>query len=303
MRVGQKEGAAYAADAGNAAHVTLVPYWGPHFDVLAEVDAAVAQQSLDGLEKAFGVLRRELNPEGEDFPEILEKRVRVTLFKKAPAYARFAEWFGAKNKIDAQQPGWSRSVQRQPAFWWVEPDPMVSVYQFPNVDKTVISNAVHNAGLVLLTLYKMNFRFPSPWLREGFAYHLEMESLGYSLSFTLGRGGGTNQGGGDTAPPWAESAKWKTALKAAVAGGTDPPLKRLSTMTPEQMGYPELVKSWSVVDYLARWDPAKWKAFVDTLKANRDAPEEDALTSATGMNFRQLDEKWRAWVTAGFGKP
>lgn len=303
VKIGVKEGAAYAADAGNASHVTLVHHWGPHFDVLAEVDGAVATQALDGLEKAFGVLRRDFQPQGEDLPETLERRVRVTLFKKAPAYARFAEWYGKRNKIEELQPKWSSAVQRQPAFWWVDPDPMVSVYQFPNVDKTVISNAVHNAGLVLLTLYKMNFRFPSPWLREGFAYHLEMESLGYSLSFSLGRGGGTNQGGGDTAPPWAESAKWKTALKAAVAGGTDPPLKRLAALTPEQMGYPELVKSWSVVDYLVRWDRAKFKAFVDATKEARDAPEEDALTKATGLTYRQLDDQWRAWVTAGFGKP
>ena len=303
VKVGEKEGKAYAADAGNASRVTLVPHWGPHFDVLSELDGPISEKILEGLEKAYAALRRALAPQGDDLPETLDRRVRVTLFKKAPAYARFAEWFGARNKIDVQQPGWSRAVQRQPAFWWVDPDPMVSVYQFPNIDKTVVSNAVHNAGLVLLTLYRFNYAFPSPWLREGFAYHLEMESLGYSLSFTLGRGGGTNQGGGDTAPPWADSDKWKTALKGAVAGGTDPPLKRLAAMTPEQMGYPELVKAWSVVDYLVKWDRAKFKAFVDASKESKTTVEEDALVKATGMNYRQLDEKWRAWVTAGFGKP
>lgn len=302
-RVGAKEATGYAADAGNAARVTLVPHWGPHFDVLAEVDEAVAKQALEGLEASYGVLRRALAPADGDLPETLENRVRVALFRKAPAYARFCEWFGARNRIDAQQPGWSKSVQRQPAFWWVQTEPAVAVYQFPNTDKTLISNAVHNAALVLLTKYRMNYRFPPAWLREGFAYVLEMESIGYSLSFTLGRGGGTSQGGTDTAPPWADSAKWKQALKAAVAAGQDPPLKRMASLEPEQMGYPELVKAWSVVDYLIRRDRTRFKAFVDQAKHARDAPEEDALQAVLGMNYRQVDEAWRAWVAKGFGTP
>jgi hypothetical protein len=90
------------------------------------------------------------------------------------------------------------------------------------------------------------------------------------------------------------------------------------------MGYPDLVKSWSVVDYLVRQDRTKFKAFVDGTKADLDeaararfdvdkdnriddkervAIEEEALVKATGLNYRQLDEKWRAWVTAGFPKP
>ena len=72
--------------------------------------------------------------------------MRVALFKKAPAYGKFAEWFGARNKVDERQPGWSRSVQRQPAFWWVDPEPTVALYQFPNTDKMLLSGAVHGAG-------------------------------------------------------------------------------------------------------------------------------------------------------------
>lgn len=303
VRVGEAEGRAYADEASKAARVTLQHLWTPHFDVCHELDSAVGERVAEGLEKAYAEARRVLKPSGDDLPETLVERMRVALFKKAPAYARFSEWLGQRLKIEAQQPGWARAIQRQPAFWWVQDEPTVSVYQFPNIDKTLVSNAVHNAGLVLLTRYRMNFRFPSPWLREGFAYHLEMVALGYSLTFTLGRGGGTNQGGSDTAPPWAESEKWKQALKGAVAAGTDPPLKRMGGMQPEELGYAELVKAWSVVDYLVRRDSAKFKAFVDGAKAARDAPEEEALTAALGLNYRQLDEQWRAWVTGGFGPP
>jgi hypothetical protein len=301
VRVGEEEGKAWTQAASTGARVALAPLWTAHYDVAHEVPAPLAQQVGEGLEKGYAAMRRVLKPTPEDLPETVAERHRVVLLLKAPAYARLAEWFGARHKIEAQQPGWAKAVQRQPAFWWVDPEPTVAVYQFPNIDKTVVSNAVHNAGLVLLTRYKFNYRFPSVWLREGFAYWMEMEALGYSLTFTLGRGGGTNQGGGDTAPPWADSAKWKEALKAAVTAGTDPPLKRLAGLQNDGMGYPELVKAWSVVDYLVRHEPAKLKAFVDGAKAERDAPEEDALQAALGLGYRQLDERWRAWVLAGFG--
>lgn len=300
VRLGEKEGAAWAKDAADGARVSLQHLWSPHFDIAHEVPRALAEQAAAGLEQSHGVLRSLLRPGPGELPEGLEGRVRVVMVGKAPAYARVADWFGARVKADSVAPGWSRSVQRQPCFWWADPDPTVAVYQFPNIDRTVISNVVHNAALVLLTRYRFNFRFVSPWLREGFAYLLEMRSIGYTLTFTLGRGGGTSQGGTDTAPPWADSARWKDALKQAVAAGTDPPLKRLAGLPMEGLGYPELVKSWSVCEFLAGRDGAGLKAFVDAIKAERDVPEEDLLRKLTGKDFRQLDAEWRAWVGAGF---
>lgn len=300
VRLGEQEGVAWAKEAADGARVSLQPLWTPHFDVAHEVPRPLAEQAGAGLESAYAVLRRMLRPEAGDLSEGLDGRVRVVLVTKAPAYARVAEWFGERVKAEAVAPGWSRSVQRQPCFWWADPDPTVAVYQFPNIDRTVVSNVVHNAALVLLTRYRFNFRFVSPWLREGFAYLLEMRSIGYSLTFTLGRGGGTNQGGTDTAPPWADSARWKEALKQAVAAGTDPPLKRLAGLPMEGLGYPELVKAWSVCEFLAGRDGAGLKAFVDAVKAQRDVPEEDLLRELRKTDFRQLDAEWRAWVGAGF---
>jgi hypothetical protein len=185
---------------------------------------------------------------------------------------------------------------------------VVSAYQFPNPDRTLVSNALHNVGLVLLTRYRFNYRFPSAWLSEGFAYHLELETLGYSESFTIGRSSvaGTGEAGGGTTegerPAWSESGKWPAALQQLVTAGTDPPLRRLAEMTQDQMGYEELVKSWSVVTFLVQWDAARFKQFVDGSK-KRDAVEEEALQAAYGADFREVDRKWRAWVAAGFKGP
>jgi hypothetical protein len=299
VRVGEKEGKDWSLEAAAGARVTLGYAWGPHFDVAYDVEADLAKKVLDACEAAYGAMRGALSPKDKDLPEVLGERLKVALFKKAPAYARFATWFGEKEKCDELVPGWARAVQKQHSFWWTHPERLTAVYQFPNTDKTFVSNAVHNVGLVLLTRYRLNYQFPPVWLREGFAYHLEMETLKYSQSYTLGRGGGTGGAPSGETPPWADSDKWRASLAALVAEGRDPPLKRLAAMTNDQMGYPELVKSWSLVECLVRWDAAKFKAFVDASKKD-GAVEEDALRAAYGVGYRELDVKWRAYVTAGF---
>jgi hypothetical protein len=252
----------------------------------------------------FAKTRALLRPQGSDLPEDVANRTRVFLFRKQPAYAKFASWFDGRVKASELIPGWGRSVSKQHTFWWAEPDPTVGVYQFPNTDKTFVSNALHNYALVLLTRYKLNYRFPAAWLQEGFAYWLELETLGYTESFTIGRSTGASAAPGaeGTAPVWMDSAKWKGVLTGLVNEGRDPPLKRMSALTGDKMGYEELVKAWSVVDCLVRKDRAKFKAFVDGVK-DRSIDEETALRKAFGGGYREVDEIWRAFVTAGFVHP
>ena len=76
-------------------------------------------------------------------------------------------------------------------------------------------------------------------------------------------------------------------------------MKRLSQMQGEQMGYVELVKSWSVIECLVRLDREKFEAFVRATK-NRDKTPEDALKEVYGWSWRDLDVKWREYVAADF---
>jgi hypothetical protein len=301
VRMGEKEGQAWATEASAGARIPLQYLWGPHFDVVHDLEPDLARRALDASEAAWVAMRRLLRPQGKDLPETAGERIRLVLFKRPPAYTRFAQWFGERYRCDDVAPGWSKAVVRQHSFWWTHPERVVGVYQFPNTDKTFTSNVVHDVGLVLLTRYRLNFQFSSVWLREGFAYHLEMETLGYSQSFTLGRGG-TAGGAGGEPPPWVDSERWRKTLAFAVGDQSDPPLRRLAAMTMDQFGYAELVKSWSVVEYLARWDPAKFKAFVDATKRS-GVTEEEALREVYGVDYRELDERWRAWVAGGFRAP
>ncbi|MHC5011250.1 MAG: LSm family protein [Planctomycetota bacterium] len=297
VRLGEAEGEQWGKETAAAARIRMNYLWGPHFDVYYDVKAKLAQEVLEGAEAAYAVMRRALRPQGSDLPEVLATRQKLVLLNKLPAYAKFAQWFDKEEGCSELVPGWGRMVQKQHAFWWADPMPLTAVYKFPNVDRTFVSNVIHNMGLVLLTRYKFNYRFSSNWLREGFAYYLEMESIGYTDSFTLGRGGSTQAG--QAKPVWADSDKWRAALKALVAEGRDPPLKRLADMGPDQMGYEELVKAWSVIECLVRWDGDKFKAFIDATK-DRDTTEEEALRQVFGMGYRQLDRKWRAYVKADF---
>lgn len=301
VRVGEEEGAAYAQKVVTDTRLKVAFHWSPHFDIISEVKPKTTDRIKEGAEKLYAEMRRVLKPEGDDYPENLDERVQVMLFKKAPQYVRFSKWFNKQEGCEDLVPGWVRSVQRQHSFWWTHPRKLVSVYQFPNTDKTFASNVMHNLGLVMLTRYRINFLYPSVWLQEGFAYYLELKAIGYTQSFTLGKGG---SGGGASGPVWLDSKKWKPELRKLVKDGRDPPMKRIATMTHDGFTYVELVKSWSVVDFLIGLDRAKFKKFVDLTKerSNTGEPkdEQEALREAYGLSWAQLDGKWRQFVQNGF---
>jgi hypothetical protein len=264
------------------------------------VKPETVERIIEATEAAYLLARRTLRPETERaWPQSIQERLRLVLVDKLPGYARFATWFDQQEKASELVPGWGRAVQRQHAWWWADPRPTASVYRFPNTDRTFISNVVHNAGLLMLTRYRFNYRFPRTWFLEGFAYWLELETLGYSDSFTLGRGG--TGGSAGTQPLWADSDKWRDGLRSLVGEGQDPPLRRIARMDADQMGYVELVKSWSVVEMLIGWDADRFKRFVDLVKARE--LEEDALKEAYGVDYRGLDARWRDYVTSGFEHP
>lgn len=301
IRFGEAEGKAFTDLASKGSRLPLVYRWSPWFDFLGDVPEPLLGTIADGCEKAYAAARGYLKPKDDDLPESdPAQRTRVFLHVKLPAYTRLATWFAGHVKADELVKGWVGAVQRQHAWWWVQDVNAIGCYQFPSTDKTFVSNTVHQVGKLLLTIYKRDYRFPSAWLQEGFAYVLEMDAIGYSLTFTLGRGAGSQATGEDTdVPIWQDSARWREALKAEVLAGTDPPLKRLARMDLSQFRYVELVKSWSVVECLIRWDAAKFKQLIDTLKGD-DPDEEKALKAVYGVDYRGLDDRWRAYVQAGF---
>ncbi len=300
IKVGFAEGKLLGAKVLRESRVKVAYHWGPHFDAIAEVNPEVTKRILKACEKAYSKMRSTLRPTEEDYPDVVEERIRLALMKKLPGFVRFSKWFDKTYDADSLVPGFVRAIQRQHSWWWVQDHRWTANYQFPNTEKTYVSNVVHNAGLIMLTRYKANYAFPSVWLREGFAYFLEMETLGYSQSFSLGRGG--SAGAGVKGPAWADSEQWRAALRKTVTEGLDPPLRRMAKMGVDRVGYEELVKSWSIVEFLTRWDAKKFKAFIDQSK-ERGTSEQDALKAAFGVTYKQCDTKWRAYVTNGFKVP
>ena len=303
VKLGFDEGKALTEKIVREGRLKLAYHWGPHFDAHAEIKPQLAKRVLESCEKAFRVMRTTLRPTDEDYPETVDERIHLFLLKKMPGYVRLSTWFDKTYDVDSLTPGWKTAIQRQNTWWHVQDIRAAGVYQFPNTDKTFVSNAVHAAGLLMITRYKANYAFPSVWLREGFAYYLELEALGYTQTFSLGRGGGSGgAGAGMKGPVWTDSAKWREALKQVVVEGNDPPLRRLAKMTVDQTNYIQLVKSWSVIEFLIRWDAKKFKRFID-LSKDRSKTEEDALKEAYGANYRKVDAKWRAYVQAGYKLP
>jgi hypothetical protein len=296
VRVGEEEARARAKALSEAIGTPLTALWGPHVDLIHELKPADAQAVLDAAEKAHRVATALLDPDGIE--AVSNVRVQVVLFDKATPYARFVERFAEEEKIAKipGQEGWARSASRQKSFWWPEPSAVTGHYLFPNPVKSLASNVVHNLALILLTRHRFNYRFASTWLQEGFAYHVETASLGYSDSYTIGARGSD---AGDPAG-WVDSKRWKESLRAAVAAAKDPSLARLAATPMDGFGLVELVKAWSVVDLLVALDRAKFKRFVDATKVRGGGVEEEALKAAYDLDYRGLEQRWRQFVQAGF---
>lgn len=303
VRLGEDEGKAWAARVTKDTRLGLRYVWAPHFDVLTELNEALTKRVIDAAEASYHEARRVLKMTEEEYPMTVRERIQLVLFKKAPGYVRFAKWFDKDTGCEDLSPGWVRAIQRQPSFYWVHPAKTVSAYVFPNTDKTFTSTVNHNVGLILLTRYNFNVRFPSNWLQEGFAYYLEMKTAKYTDSFALGSGASA-PGGGAEAPAWTDSDKWKAELTKLVAEGRDPPLKRIARMGFDGFGYVELVKAWSVIDFLIQWDEKRFKKFIDATKVidseGIEADEEASLKEAYGAGYRKIDRKWREYVQNGF---
>ncbi len=59
-------------------------------------------------------------------------------------------------------------------------------------------------------------------------------------------------------------------------------------------GYPYYNVSYTMVDFLTKISPTKFKAFIDGIKDGKD--QEVALREAYGWTFAQLEANWRAYV-------
>ena len=301
VRVGEAEGKVRAKELGKAIAAELVPLWSPHLDLYHELAPADGQAALAAGEKAADAFYRLMKPEAGD--KIDGMRIEVVCLEKSPAYARYVQRIdqelGLSKRVELAS--WAAGASRMRSFWWTDPKPLVGAYLFPNTIQVLESAVAHDVSYVLLNRYRFNFRFSSSWLFEGLAYWLEMQSIGRSATYTIGRGG--IAGGADTAA-WQDSAKWRDLLKAQVLASQDTSTSRLASygFKNDALTLPDLVKCWSLVDYLIGLDRAKWKAFVDGTK-DRSKAEEDALKTAYGVDYKGLETQWRAYVSNGFKAP
>ena len=163
IQLGKAEGRAWADQAKKGARLPLKYRWSPHFDIVYDVGPDMAGRIAKAAESAWAVVRATLRPEGDDLPEDeVDARMRLILLNKLPAYVRFSTWFAKEVRAEELIKGWTHAVKREHAWWWVQDVNAVGCYQFPNTDKTFVSNTIHQAAKSLLTIYKRDYRFPTP---------------------------------------------------------------------------------------------------------------------------------------------
>jgi hypothetical protein len=90
--------------------------------------------------------------------------------------------------------------------------------------------------------------------------------------------------------------------KAALAAGDRGDLVRrlFAAQTGQNLKTAEYAAAFSLVDFLIADGKTKFKKFVEGLKDGK--PQEESLAAAYGFGLRELEKRWRAWLTAPTGK-
>ncbi|MBI3820366.1 MAG: hypothetical protein HY286_16875 [Planctomycetes bacterium] len=126
------------------------------------------------------------------------------------------------------------------------------------------------------------------WLEEGFSYWLSLKltqsALTYCISFESGTG----------MSKYHEKKNWKELARALVREGRDTPIKQIIQLDVNRIGAEQMVKGWSIVDYLIRERRAEFVAFLKDLRTMECGPA--LLKDLKVSSLEELDYLWREFV-------
>jgi hypothetical protein len=146
---------------------------------------------------------------------------------------------------------------------------------------------VHGQGAT--TLWSRSNEVPS-WFVSGYTDYLSERILGTMITkfVTVERSAGLSEG-----VEKQGSESWRLWLRNMALLGDDPKCGILFSSSLTGLTLKDVMKSWSIVEYLYRRDA---KAFMDFATRILEGPTDRALRAAYELTPDTLDEAWREWI-------
>gem|GEM_PF-6829159 len=201
------------------------------------------------------------------FTDSAEENMKVTLVKMGGGRRTTFRFYGLAGQV----------VQ------W--PDPIGGM----DTDEGYHAHTVHNAAH-LLTQASVAFQMKlAAWLDEGIAHWFEREIFGKQRTYCFHEVQAKDS--------W-QDADWKKKMYGEVFGRDEDNFASVVAMDLDRLSYRHRAHAWSFVDYLAKSQPEKFKAFFTLMKRSNDTKA--ALDEAYGLSMAKFHEEWRTWVLKNY---
>lgn len=188
--------------------------------------------------------------------------------------------------------------KRGGGFWKPEP-PQYEGYKGQESDEGVKDFVVHYTAHVFFHYYMIpKSDNVKPWLYEGMGHYFTHKIMRTGLTNCIVQSTG---GGGKKGVP-RDSDYWKQFIREAVTTGADPEMNRVMIVGVNELDGETLVKAWSVLDFLMTTRKKDFFTFLERLKEadGTDKGQEEALKSALGWGYAELDHEWELYVKKNY---
>jgi len=267
--------------------------------ILADAEKAYGEFAAlygfrDG-ERVFGMFEG-TRPDGKFVDDPMTRaprRCTIVVLEKEPQYQKFVDGF---LRVSEERKKFTRPEvldlwRKQKGFSIVDPDCWVVGYQFPFPKEQTRHTVVHKLSHVLLM--RWNFKgtgWGNWWLVEGLGEMQEIAAFGSCQVFCVTSGYGERTPDAKTI-----GESWKAEAKRMVTTGGDRRLQDLAVLGLNDLEPLDLVKSWSLVHYLAALDRDKLRELTLLLKKRKGTTAE-AFAAVYGSTLDQVDDRWREFV-------
>ncbi|MFH0946562.1 MAG: hypothetical protein V2A76_15305 [Planctomycetota bacterium] len=137
------------------------------------------------------------------------------------------------------------------------------------------------------------------WLTEGFAAYTSINEFTVNTTYCVSQTKYENEV--EIADKDSDGA-YRLVCYDIIEGATKEPhpYAELVKKTTNQLDFADLAKSWSIVDFLMREHPDKFKTYIQSLGGFKQ--EEDCLKKVFGWTGEEFDKNWEEYVKANYSK-
>ncbi|HTF56514.1 MAG TPA: hypothetical protein VK661_04590 [Planctomycetota bacterium] len=137
------------------------------------------------------------------------------------------------------------------------------------------------------------------WLHEGMAYHFSKTMLGTALAGCVNLAGtGSDKTAGRN---YQNAEDWPLIIRTWIKEGKDPPiLEVFKCHDLAEFSGEEVVKAWSLVDFLLTEHREKFMVFLSKIRGQKEEEDEKALQEVFGWSLDDFDVRWKTYARASY---